>query len=32
MHAWLKTAIPKLASLDIRRSVAFFERLGFGFP
>jgi hypothetical protein len=29
MHAWLKTAIPKLASLDIERSVAFFERLGF---
>jgi hypothetical protein len=29
MHAWLKTAIPKLASLDIERSVTFFERLGF---
>lgn len=29
MHAWLKTAIPKLASLDIERSVQFFERLGF---
>jgi hypothetical protein len=29
MHAWLKAAIPKLASLDIERSVAFFERLGF---
>jgi len=29
MHAWLKTAIPKLASLDIERSVAFFEQLGF---
>lgn len=29
MHAWLKTAIPKLASLDIERSVAFFEDLGF---
>ena len=25
----LKAAIPKLASLDIERSVAFFERLGF---
>lgn len=29
MHAWLKTAIPKLASLDIERSVTFFEQLGF---
>lgn len=29
MHAWLKTAIPKLASLDIGRSVSFFEMLGF---
>ena len=29
MHAWLKTAIPKLASLDIERSVKFFEALGF---
>jgi len=29
MHAWLKTAIPKLASLNIERSVAFFEALGF---
>jgi len=29
MHAWLKTAIPKLASLDIERSVVFFEHLGF---
>lgn len=29
MHAWLKTAIPKLASLDIERSVQFFEKLGF---
>lgn len=29
MHAWLKTAIPKLASLDIERSVTFFEALGF---
>ncbi|HEY0062588.1 MAG TPA: VOC family protein [Telluria sp.] len=29
MHAWLKTAIPKLASLDIARSVAFFGMLGF---
>jgi hypothetical protein len=25
----LKAAIPKLASLDIERSLAFFERLGF---
>lgn len=29
MHAWLKTAIPKLASLNIERSVMFFEALGF---
>jgi hypothetical protein len=29
MHAWLKTAIPKLASLNIERSVTFFEALGF---
>jgi catechol 2,3-dioxygenase-like lactoylglutathione lyase family enzyme len=29
MHAWLKTAIPKLPSLDIERSVHFFETLGF---
>jgi catechol 2,3-dioxygenase-like lactoylglutathione lyase family enzyme len=29
MHAWLKTAIPKLASLDIERSVKFYEALGF---
>lgn len=29
MHASLKTAIPKLASLDIERSVTFFETLGF---
>ncbi len=29
MHAWLKTAIPKLASLNIERSVKFFEALGF---
>jgi len=29
MTARLKAAIPKLASLDIERSVAFFERLGF---
>lgn len=29
MHAWLKTAIPKLASLDIERSVAFYEQFGF---
>ncbi|MES2317904.1 MAG: VOC family protein [Pseudomonadota bacterium] len=29
MHAWLKTAIPKLASMDIERSVKFFEALGF---
>lgn len=29
MSSRLITAIPKLASLDIERSVAFFERLGF---
>ncbi|SHH66027.1 hypothetical protein [Massilia sp. CF038] len=29
MHAWLKPAIPKLASLNIERSVVFFEHLGF---
>ena len=29
MTARLKAAIPKLASLDIERSVGFFERLGF---
>lgn len=29
MSPRLKAAIPKLASLDIARSVAFFERLGF---
>jgi hypothetical protein len=29
MHAWLKTAIPKLASLDIERSVSFYEQFGF---
>ena len=29
MHARLKTAIPKLASRDIERSVAFFKKLGF---
>lgn len=29
MHAWLKTAIPKLPSLDIERSVKFYEALGF---
>lgn len=29
MHAWLKPAIPKLASLDIERSVTFFEALGY---
>lgn len=29
MHAWLKTAIPKVASLNIERSVTFFEALGF---
>lgn len=29
MHAWLKTAIPKLASLNIERSVKFYEALGF---
>jgi catechol 2,3-dioxygenase-like lactoylglutathione lyase family enzyme len=29
MTSRLRAAIPKLASLDIERSVAFFERLGF---
>lgn len=29
MPSRLKAAIPKLASLNIERSVAFFERLGF---
>ncbi len=29
MTSHLKAAIPKLASLDIERSLAFYERLGF---
>ena len=29
MPSRLRAAIPKLASLNIARSVAFFERLGF---
>lgn len=29
MISQLKSAIPKLASLDIQRSLAFYERLGF---